>query len=53
MASYEIMVDVEHYTHELSQIEVSKADKLKPEKSLSIKEMTGHRGALGSFEWLT
>ena len=52
MANYETVVDMEHYKHELSQIEVSKVDKLRPEKLLSPREMTRDRGGLGSVGWL-
>ena len=52
MANYETMVDMKHYKHELSQIEVSKVDKLRPEKLLSAREMTRDRGGLGSVGWL-
>ena len=34
------MCDMEQYKHELEQIEVSKADKTKPERLLNSKEHT-------------
>ena len=34
------MFDMEQYKHELEQIEVSKADKTKPERVLNSKEHT-------------
>ena len=49
MANNEIMIDREHYKHKLSQIDVLKSDKAKPEKLLSAKEMTLYRGLDG---WL-
>ena len=49
MANCEIMVDMEHYKHELQQIEVSKTDKAKLERLLSAEEMTRYRGGLGSI----
>ena len=52
MANYEFMIQMEHYNHELQPIEVSKSDKAKPERLLSAKEMTRHRGGLGSIGWL-
>ena len=50
MANNEIMVGMEHYKHELSLSEVS-TDELKPERLLSAREMTRHRGGLGSTGW--
>ena len=52
LANHEIMLVMSHYKHELSQMEVSKKDKLKPEMLLSTKEMARHRGGLGSVGWL-
>ena len=46
------MVVMEHYMHELPQIEVSKSDKLKLQRLLSAKEMTRYRGGLGRIGWL-
>ena len=46
------MVVMEHYMHELPQIEVSKSDKLKLQSLLSAKEMTRYRGGLGRIGWL-
>ena len=37
MANCEIMIDMEHYKHELQQIEVSGSDKAKLERLLSAK----------------
>ena len=37
--------------HELEQIEVSKADKTKPERVLNSKEHTQLRGGVGSLGW--
>ena len=51
MANNEIMVNMQHYEHELSQIEVSNTDELKPGRLLSAKEMTRHRGGLGTIGW--
>ena len=39
MANHEIMVDMEHYKHQLQEIEVSKSDEIKPERFLSAKEV--------------
>ena len=41
MANCDITIDTEHHKHELQQIEVSKSDKAKPERSLSAKEIKG------------
>ena len=46
------MIYVENFQHELQQIEVSKSDKLKPEGLLPAREMTRHRGGVGSIGWL-
>ena len=43
------MFDMEQYKHELEQIEVSKADKTKPERVLNSKEHTQLRGGVGSL----
>ena len=42
---------MEQYKHELEQIEVSKADKTKPERLLNSKEHTQFRGVVGSLGW--
>ena len=47
MPNGEIVCDMEQYKHELEQIDVSKADKTKPERVLNSKEHTQFRGALG------
>ena len=52
MANDEILIDMEHYKHELQQIEVSKSDKAKHERLLSAKETTSYRGGPGSIGWL-
>ena len=39
-----IVFDMEQYKHELEQIEVFKADKIKPERILNSKEHTQFRG---------
>ena len=51
MASGEIVLDMEQYKHELAQIDVSKADKTKPERILNSKEHTQFRGAVGNLGW--
>ena len=51
MASGEIVLDMEQYKHELAQIDVSKADKTKPERILNSKEHTQFRGVVGSLGW--
>ena len=43
-----IVFDMEQYKHELEQIEVSEADKTKPERILNSKEHTQFRGVVGS-----
>ena len=48
MANNEIMIDMEHYKRELQRIEVSKSDKAKLKRLLSVKGVTRHRGGLGS-----
>ena len=45
------MCDMEQYKHELEQIDVSKADKTKPERVLNSKEHTQFRGGVGSLGW--
>ena len=45
------MCDMEQYKHELEQIDVSKADKTKPERLLNSKEHTQFRGGVGSLGW--
>ena len=52
MLNGEIVFDMEQYKHELEQIEVSKADKTKPERILNSKEHTQFRGSVGSLGWL-
>jgi hypothetical protein len=53
MPNGEIVVDMEHYKHgDLEQIEISKADRLKPERALNPKEHTQFRGGVGSLGWL-
>ena len=47
----EIVCDMEQYKHELEQIDVSKADKAKPERVLNSKEHTQFRGGVGSLGW--
>ena len=51
MPNGEIVFDMEQYKHELEQIEVSKADKTKPERILNSKEHTQFRGGVGSLGW--
>ena len=52
MPNGEIVFDMEQFKHELEQIEVSKADKTKPERSLNSKEQTQFRGGVWSLGWL-
>ena len=52
MANCEIKIDMEHYKHELQQIEVSESDKAQPERLLSAKGVARYRGGLGSIGWL-
>ena len=51
MPNGEIVCDMEQYKHELEQIDVSKADKTKPEQVLNSKEHTQFRGGVGSLGW--
>ena len=51
MPNGEIVFDMEQFKHELEQIEVSKADKTKPERNLNTKEHTQFRGGVGSLGW--
>ena len=51
MPNGEIVCDMEQYKHELEQIDVSKADKTKPERILNSKEHTQFRGGVGSLGW--
>ena len=51
MPNGEIVRDMEPYKHELEQIDVSKADKTKPERVLNSKEHTQFRGGVGSLGW--
>ena len=50
-ANGEIVFDMEQYKHELEQIDVSKADKTKPERILNSKEHTQFRRGVGSLRW--
>ena len=52
MPNVEIVFDMEQNEHELEQIEVSKAEKTKPERILNSKEHTQFRGGVGSLGWL-
>ena len=52
MPNGEIVSDMEQFKHELEQIQVSKADKTKPERSLNTKEHAQFRGGVGSLGWL-
>ena len=52
MSNGEIVFDTVQFKHELEQIEVSKADKTKPERILNSKEHTELRGGVGSLGWL-
>ena len=47
----EIVFNMEQYKHELERIEVSKADKTKPERHLNSKDHTQFRGGVGSLGW--
>ena len=47
----EIVFYMEQYKHEFEQIDVSKADKIKPERILNSKEHTQFRGGVGSLGW--
>ena len=51
MPNGEIVFDMEQYKRELEQIEVSKADKTKPERILNSKDHTQFRGGVGSLGW--
>ena len=51
MPNGEIVCDMEQYKQELEQIDVSKADKTKPERVLNSKEHTQFRGGVGSLGW--
>ena len=46
MPNGEIVFDMEQYKHGLEQIEVSKADKTKPDRILNSKEHTQVRGGV-------
>ena len=46
MPNGEIVCDMEQYKHELEQIDVSKADKTKPERVLNSREHTQFRGGV-------
>ena len=48
----DIVFDMEQFKHELEQIEVSNADKTKPERNLNTKEHTQFRGGVGCLGWL-
>ena len=52
MPEGEIVFDMEQFKHELEQIEVSKADKTKPERNLNTKEHTQFSGGIGGLGWL-
>ena len=52
MPNGDIVFDMEQFKHELEQIEVSKADRAKPERNLNTKEHTQFRGGVGSLGWL-
>ena len=45
----DIVFDMEQFKHELEQIEVSKADKTRPERNLNTKEHAQFRGGVGSL----
>ena len=51
MPNGEIVFDMEQCKHELEQIEVSKADKTKPQRILNSKEHAQFRGAVGGLGW--
>ena len=51
MPNGDIVFDMEQFKHELEQIEVSKADKTKPERNLNTKEHAQFRGGVGSLGW--
>ena len=51
MPNGEVVFDMEQYKHELEQIDVSKADRTKPERLLNSKEHTQFRGGVGSLGW--
>ena len=51
MPNGEIVFDMGQYKHELEQMEVSKADKTKPERILNSKEHAQLRGGVGSLGW--
>ena len=51
MPNGEIVCDMEQYKHELEQIDVSKADKTKPERVLNSKEHTQFRGGVEMGVW--
>ena len=51
MPNGEIVCHMEQYKHELEQIDVSKADKTKPERVLNSKEHTQFRGGVGILGW--
>ena len=52
MPNREIVCDMEQYKHELEQIDVSKADKTKPERVLNSKEHTQFEEVLGVWAGL-
>ena len=51
MPNGEIVFVMEQYKYEFEQIDVSKADKTKPERVLNSKEHTQFRGGVGSLGW--
>ena len=55
MPNGEIVFDMEQYTHELEQIEVSKADKTKPERILNSRCIPNSEEVLGVWAglWIT
>ena len=52
MPNGENVCDMEQYMHELEQIDVSKADKTKPERVLNSKEHTQFRGGVLAGLWI-
>ena len=52
MPNGEIVCDMEQDKHELEQIDVSKADKTKPERVLNSKQHTQFQGGVGSLAGL-
>ena len=52
MPNEDSVFDMEQFKHELEQIEVSKADKTKPERNLNTRKHTHFWGGVGSLGWL-